>query len=350
MRFVESAFCGIEATLQAATRATAASPPGSPSSTAARSPSARTSTRRPASSRTKALVLDSGQAKALAAELDGRGLHRRRGHREALHQPPLPAVHDLDPAAGGGPQAALQRPAHHADRPEPLRERLHHLYAYRLAAPCRGEALSAARRQVERALRRRVPARQPRVYRSKSKSAQEAHEAIRPAGERFRTPNEPAIDARRRPVQALRADLEAHPRLADEGRHRRPHPGPDRGAHRRAGHRGLHDLGQGHHLPRLPPRLCRGLRRPRGRAAPTRRRSCRKLAAGRAPRRRRRSSPPATPPSRRRATPRPAWSRSSRRAASAARRPTPPSSRPSRIAATCGTRVRRWCPPSRPSR
>ena len=33
---------------------------------------------------------------------------------------------------------------------------------------------------------------QPRIYAAKSKNAQEAHEAIRPAGSSFRTPGQPA--------------------------------------------------------------------------------------------------------------------------------------------------------------
>jgi hypothetical protein len=55
--------------------------------------------------------------------------------------------------------------------------------------------------------------------------------------------------------------------------------------------------------------------------------------------------PRSTPPSRRSASPRPAWSRSSRIAASAGRRPTRRSSRPSRTAATCSRRAARWCRP-----
>jgi DNA topoisomerase-1 len=51
-----------------------------------------------------------------------------------------------------------------------------------------GEALRAARAQVVELYGEGFLPEQPRVYRSKSKSAQEAHEAIRPAGERFRTP------------------------------------------------------------------------------------------------------------------------------------------------------------------
>ena len=53
------------------------------------------------------------------------------------------------------------------------------------------------------------------------KNAQEAHEAIRPAGDSFRTPGEVANAAVQRRVPALRADLAAHRRLADgrRGRH-----------------------------------------------------------------------------------------------------------------------------------
>ena len=70
-------------------------------------------------------------------DLAGRGARGQAvrgplGRGQAL--PPLAgrAVHDLDAAAGGQPQAALGRAAHDARRPGPLRARLHHLHAYRL--------------------------------------------------------------------------------------------------------------------------------------------------------------------------------------------------------------------------
>lgn len=50
------------------------------------------------------------------------------------------------------------------------------------------EALSAARAQVRELYGDDYLPEKPRVYRSKSKNAQEAHEAIRPAGATFRTP------------------------------------------------------------------------------------------------------------------------------------------------------------------
>ena len=68
------------------------------------------------------------------------------------------------------------------------------------------------------------------TYASKVKNAQEAHEAIRPAGDRFRTPAEgPAVRPQGRRAAAVRPDLEAHGRLPDEGRDRRVGLGPRRG-------------------------------------------------------------------------------------------------------------------------
>jgi DNA topoisomerase-1 len=60
-----------------------------------------------------------------------------------------------------------------------------------------GEAIHAARTQIVQLYGEDFLPEQPRHYRSKSKSAQEAHEAIRPAGERFRTP------------ESLRGELDA---------------------------------------------------------------------------------------------------------------------------------------------
>ena len=54
------------------------------------------------------------------------------GRGQAVHPPSVRAVHDLDPAAGGRAQAAAVQPADDAHRPAAVRERLHHLYAYRL--------------------------------------------------------------------------------------------------------------------------------------------------------------------------------------------------------------------------
>ena len=163
---------------------------------------------------------------------------------------------------------------------------------------------------------------QPRTYARKVKNAQEAHEAIRPAGETFRTPDSLAGELRRRRAPPLRPHLEADRRLADE---RRPRP-------QRVGAPGRHH----------DRRARRRARRRRGRTI-TSRASCGPTWRGptiptpssttarpccrtwpRATRCRcRPSRPRATPPSRRPATPRRRWSSASRSWASAGRPPTP---------------------------
>ncbi len=52
-----------------------------------------------------------------------------------------------------------------------------------------GQAVSAARAQAVALYGDKAVPANPRVYKSKSKNAQEAHEAIRPSGETFRTPH-----------------------------------------------------------------------------------------------------------------------------------------------------------------
>ena len=122
------------------------------------------------------------------------------------------------------------------------------------------------------------------------KNAQEAHEAIRPAGDAFRTPDEVAgeLDARR--ARALRADLEAHRRLADGGRARADGLGAARRDRRPTGEDAEFGASRhGDHLPRLPRRLRGGPRR-RARRATTRSAGCRSSTSGDARRARRRSS------------------------------------------------------------
>ena len=90
-------------------------------------------------------------------------------------------------------------------------------------------ALSAARSQARELYGDAYVPAEPRTYNRKVKNAQEAHEAIRPAGDAFRTPGEVAEPAQLRRIPPVRADLAAHAGLADvrRGRHHRL------GAHRR---------------------------------------------------------------------------------------------------------------------
>ncbi len=154
-------------------------------------------------------------------------------------------------------------------------------------------ALSAARSEIAERYGRQFLPDAPRHYAKKVKNAQEAHEAIRPAGDTFRSPEQVAGGGEPHRGPGLRAHLEAHHRLADDRRHRRDgdratgcdQPG---GAGRCAGRgpvarrRVLHQR-HDHHPPGLPPGLRGGPRRGRrrrraGAPAPT---------AGRGRRRRR---------------------------------------------------------------
>ena len=76
-------------------------------------------------------------------------------------------------------------------------------------------ALTAARTQARELYGDDYVPETPRRYDRKVKNAQEAHEAIRPAGDRFRLPDEVQRRARPRRAVALRAGLDAHGRLAD---------------------------------------------------------------------------------------------------------------------------------------
>jgi len=58
------------------------------------------------------------------------------------------------------------------------------------------QAVSAARACVEQKYGKQYLSPKPRQYKTKSKGAQEAHEAIRPAGETFRTPQETGLKGR----------------------------------------------------------------------------------------------------------------------------------------------------------
>ncbi len=82
-------------------------------------------------------------------------------------------------------------------------------------------AINAARNQARQLYGEEYVHPTPRQYTRKVKNAQEAHEAIRPAGDVVRRPRAQLhARARQRRVPALRADLAAHGRLADGRRAR----------------------------------------------------------------------------------------------------------------------------------
>ena len=118
--------------------------------------------------------------------LRSRRRHRRPG--EAVHAPPVGAVHDLDAPAGGVAQAAdVVRRTRCAWRSGCTRTATSPT-CVPTARRCRTPPMTAARSQARDLYGAEYVPDSPRRYEKKVKNAQEAHEAIRPAGDRFRTP------------------------------------------------------------------------------------------------------------------------------------------------------------------
>jgi DNA topoisomerase-1 len=188
MRFVESAFCGVEAMLK-----------GGEEERSFTARLAELDGRKVAVGKdfdqetgelkTKALVLDSGQAKALASELKDAPFEVSDVTEKPFTNRPYPPfmTSTLQQEAGRKLRFNARRTMRIA---QSLYENGYITYMRTDSLTLSGEALGAARRQVEDLYGAEYLPEKPRVYKSKSKSAQEAHEAIRPAGGRFRTPNE----------------------------------------------------------------------------------------------------------------------------------------------------------------
>ncbi len=166
------------------------------------------------------LHLDEAGARGLAARLDGREFTVQGVEEKPYRRRPVPAVHDVDAAAGGGAQVPLVGPDRHARRPAVVRERLHHLHAYGLDEPVRDRAERRPHAGA-RALRRRLRSgRAPHLH----PQGQERPGGARgdPSGRRL-VPHAGAgrVAALVGRVPALRAGLAAHARVADvrRGRH-----------------------------------------------------------------------------------------------------------------------------------
>jgi len=65
------------------------------------------------------------------------------------------------------------------------------------------QAIEAARKEVEKLYGKNFLSEKPRQYKSKSKGAQEAHEAIRPAGEKFTHPDEAGVSGKEKQLYEL---------------------------------------------------------------------------------------------------------------------------------------------------
>ena len=186
MRFVESAFCGLEATLKKIDSGPAFS------ARLAELDGAKVAIGKDfdpetGELKTRALVLDRGRAEALADELGSADFTIAEVNEKPFTNRPYPPfmTSTLQQEAGRKLRFNARRTMRIA---QSLYENGYITYMRTDSLTLSREALSAARHQVRELYGEDYLPEQPRVYRSKSKSAQEAHEAIRPAGDRFRTP------------------------------------------------------------------------------------------------------------------------------------------------------------------
>ena len=212
-------------------RSTPAAFDGAPrrASTASASPRAATSARDgDAPRRRRSCSSTRRRARGLAERLDGAAVRRPLASSEKPYtRRPAPPfmTSTLQQEASRKLRFAAQTTMRVAQR---LYENGYITYMRTDSTTLSETALAAARDQARELYGAESVPDEPRRYDRKVKNAQEAHEAIRPAGDRFRTPDEVRgeLDARR--ARALRADLEAHRRLADGGRARRDRLGAAR--------------------------------------------------------------------------------------------------------------------------
>ena len=179
---------------------------------------AATSPRTARSSRADVARLDEAAARALAAGLDGVAVRGPLRRGEAV--PRRPAA----PFMTSTLQQEASRKLRFAAQRDARRPGLTRTATSPTCAPTRRRCPSRRSRrratQARRALRRRLRPGRAAAVRPKVKNAQEAHEAIRPAGDSLphAAGGRAGADARR--ARALRPDLEAHARLADGRRAR----------------------------------------------------------------------------------------------------------------------------------
>ncbi len=186
MRFVESAFCGLDATLKKID----SGPPFT--ARLAELDGAKVAIGKDfdpetGELKTRALVLDRDRARSLADELGSAEFTIAEVNEKPFTNRPYPPfmTSTLQQEAGRKLRFNARRTMRVA---QSLYENGYITYMRTDSLTLSREALSAARHQVRELYGDDYLPEQPRVYRSKSKSAQEAHEAIRPAGDRFRTP------------------------------------------------------------------------------------------------------------------------------------------------------------------
>jgi DNA topoisomerase-1 len=140
--------------------------------------------------------LDEAGARGLAARLEGRAVSVSRvDERDYTRKPYAPFITStLQMEAGrklGWSSTQVMRVA------QRLYENGHITYMRTDSTNLSNEAISAARRQAAELYGDAYVPAEPRRYATKAKGAQEAHEAIRPAGDSFRTPGQLAAQLAR---------------------------------------------------------------------------------------------------------------------------------------------------------
>ncbi len=141
--------------------------------------------------RSDVVHLDEGAARGLAARLEGRPFAVTRVEEKPYRRRPYPPfiTSTLQQEAARKLRFSSQQTMRTAQR---LYENGYITYMRTDSVNLAESAIDAARRQVRELFGDRFVPAQPRRYASKVKNAQEAHEAIRPAGDSFRTPGEVA--------------------------------------------------------------------------------------------------------------------------------------------------------------
>jgi DNA topoisomerase I len=139
----------------------------------------------------KAVVLDGSAARALAEGLEGAGFSVTSVEEKPFKRSPYPPfiTSTLQQEAGRKLRFSSQRTMQVAQR---LYENGYITYMRTDSTTLSAAALNAARAQAKKLYGDKYVPDQPRVYKRKVKNAQEAHEAIRPAGDSFRTPEQVA--------------------------------------------------------------------------------------------------------------------------------------------------------------
>jgi DNA topoisomerase-1 len=136
----------------------------------------------------EAQLLDEGTARALATGLAGRPFTVRSLEKKGYRSSPKPPFITSTMQQEGGRKLRLS--AQQVMRlAQGLYERGYITYMRTDSTTLSATAVAAARAQIGELYGDRYLPAQPRSYAKKAKNAQEAHEAIRPAGDAFRTPD-----------------------------------------------------------------------------------------------------------------------------------------------------------------